>query len=126
MKANTSYYKWLRVFLGIFLILYALNKFFNFIPLSYGQMPKDAQYFLNSVVIYLPYLYIFEIIIGSFFIFGKWSAFLFIVLFPLTVSFLIFSFSNNDVNDMWPALIVAVLNFILLYSERDKYKPLFR
>ena len=125
MKTNTPTYKWLRIFLGIFLILYALNKFLNFIPTSYGQMPKDAQYFLDATVVFLPYLYVFEIIIGLLFIFGKWSAFLYIVLFPLTISFLIFSFSNKDLNDMWPALIVAILNFILLFGEKDKYKPLF-
>lgn len=125
MSSTIKNTPWFRIALGIFLILYALNKFFNFIPTGYGQMPKDAQDFLDSTLVYLPFLYIFEIIIGLLLIFNKWSAFLYIVLFPLTISFLIFSISNNDLNDMWPALIVAILNVLLLFTEKDKYKPMF-
>ncbi|MGK0413671.1 MAG: putative oxidoreductase [Polaribacter sp.] len=124
MKTNIKNTQWLRVILGLFLIVYALNKFFHFIPSSYGQMPENAKDFLDSTLIFLPYLYIFEIIIGLLLILNKWSALLYIVLFPLTVSFLIFSFTNKDFSDMWPALFVAIFNIILLISAKEKYKPL--
>lgn len=124
MKTNIKNAQWFRIILGLFLIAYAFNKFFHFIPSSYGQMPENAQDFLDSTLFFLPYLYIFEIIIGLLLILNKWSALLYIVLFPLTISFLIFSFTNKDFGDMWPALIVAVLNIILLFSEKEKYKPL--
>lgn len=125
MKTNTKNYLWARVILGLFLIVYSLNKFFHFFPSSYGQMPEIAEDFLDSTVMFLPYLYIFMIIIGFLLILNKWSALLYIVLFPLTVSFLIFSFTNKDFSDMWPALFVAIFNIILLFSAKDKYKPLF-
>ena len=125
MKTNTKNYIWARVILGLFLIVYSLNKFFHFFPSSYGQMPEIAEDFLDSTVMFLPYLYIFMIIIGFLLILNKWSALLYIVLFPLTVSFLIFSFTNKDFSDMWPALFVAIFNIILLFSAKDKYKPLF-
>lgn len=125
MKTIIKNTLWFRVILGLFLIGYALNKFFHFIPSSYGQMPENAEDFLDSTAIYLPYLYIFEIIIGLLLILNKWSAFLYIVLFPLTVSFLIFTFSNKDFSEMWPAIFVAIFNIILLISEKEKYKPLF-
>jgi len=105
--------------------LYALNKFFHFFPSGYGQMPKEAEEFLDSTLLFLPFLYIFEIIIGLFLVFNKWPAAIYVVLFPLTVSFLIFSFTNKDFGDMWPALLVAILNITMLYSERGKYKPMF-
>lgn len=124
MKTDIKNAQWFRIILGLFLIVYALNKFFHFIPSSYGQMPEHAKDFLDSTVIFLPYLYIVEIIIGLLLILNKWSALLYIVLFPLTISFLIFSFTNKDFSDMWPALIVAVLNIILLFSVKEKYKPL--
>lgn len=124
MKTDIKNVQWFRIILGLFLIVYALNKFFHFIPSSYGQMPEHAKDFLDSTVIFLPYLYIVEIIIGLLLILNKWSALLYIVLFPLTISFLIFSFTNKDFSDMWPALIVAVLNIILLFSVKEKYKPL--
>lgn len=125
MKSNHSLQTWLRVILGLFLIVYALNQFFHFLPHSYGDMPIDAQNFIDAAVIYLPILYVFEIILGLLLIFNKWTPFLLLVLFPLSSAFLIFIISNQDIADAWPALFVAVLNFILLFFEKEKYQPLF-
>jgi hypothetical protein len=123
MKTNVS--KGLRIFLGLFLIIYALNQFLHFLPTGYSEMPENARNFLDAVVMYLPLLYAFEIVTGLFLIFNKWAAFILIVLFPLSVSFLIFSFANQDLSETWPALIVAALNVVLLIDSRQKYMPLF-
>jgi putative oxidoreductase len=123
METNIS--KWLRIFLGLFLIAYALNQFLHIIPAGYTDMPDNARDFLDAVVIYLPLLYVFEIITGLFLIFNKWTALILIVLFPLSVSFLIFTFANQDLSETWPAVIVAGLNVTLLISSRKRYKPLF-
>lgn len=121
---NTSTSKWLRVSLGLFLIVYALNQFLHFFPAGYGKMPEGALHFIDAVVIYLPFLYVFEMIIGLCLVLNKWSAFILIVLFPLTVSFLIFMYANEDLSETWPALVVALLNVILLFEHKEKYKPL--
>ncbi|MDP2688379.1 MAG: hypothetical protein Q8O62_14260 [Aequorivita sp.] len=126
MKDNQSLKTWLRILLGVFLIAYALNQYFHILPTSYGKMPEDAMLFIDAVVVYLPILYIFEIILGLLLIFNKWTAFLLIVLFPLSIAFLIFSISNQDLADALPAVIVAILNFVLMLFEREKYEPLFR
>lgn len=126
MKNNQSLKTWLRVILGLFLILYALNQFFQFLPTSYGKMPDEAMDFIYAVAIYLPFLYIFEIILGLLLVFNKWTAFFLIVLFPLSVAFLIFSIANQDLLDALPAIVVAVLNFALILFEKEKYKPLFQ
>lgn len=126
MKNNQSLKTWLRILLGVFLIAYALNQYFHFLPTSYGKMPDDAMMFIDAVVVYLPILYIFEIILGLLLIFNKWTSFLLIVLFPLSIAFLIFSISNQDLADALPAVIVAILNFVLMLFEREKYEPLFK
>ena len=123
MKTTIS--KWSRIFLGLFLIVYALNQFLHFLPSGYTEMPEEARDFLDAVVMYLPLLYMLEIITGLFLIFDKWSAFILVVLFPLSVSFLIFTFANQDLSETWPALLVAGLNITLLTLGREKYKPLF-
>jgi len=125
MKDNQSLKNWLRIILGAFLIIYALNQFLHFFPTSYGSMPENAKDFIDATVPYLPILYVFEIFLGILFIFNRWTSFLLLVLFPLSVAFLIFSISNQDIADAWPALFVALLNFTLLLFENEKYKPLF-
>jgi len=125
MEIQKNLANWLRIGLGVYLVVYALNRFFHFLPTSYGTMPEEAQYFLDAVMFYLPYLYAFEILVGLLLIFNKWTPFLLIVLFPLSVSFLMFSVINNDFQEIWPAVIVAGLNIILLFNSRERYKVLF-
>jgi hypothetical protein len=125
MKSNDILFKALRTILGLFLIFYALNKFFHFLPSSYGAMPEITKDFLDAVAGYLPALYIFEIVIGLFLVFNKWTSFVLIVLFPLSASFLIFSISNGEFSKAWPAIVVALLNIILILRRREMYKPLF-
>lgn len=125
MKAQNKITAWPRILLGLFLILYALNQFFQILPTSYGAMPENTKNFLDAVVVYLPVLYLFEILIGLLLIFNKWTPFLIIVLFPLSITFLIFVISNCDISKMWPAFIVAFLNIWLLWMHRGKYKPIF-
>ncbi|SRX74362.1 DoxX protein [Aequorivita antarctica] len=126
MKNNQLPKTWLRIFLGLFLIVYALNQYFHFLPTSYGAMPDNAREFIDAAVIYLPILYIFEIILGLLLVLNKWTPFLLLVLFPLSVAFLIFSISNQDFLDAIPALVVAFLNFTLILFEKEKYQPLFQ
>lgn len=122
---SSNVFKWSRIILGIFLIIYALNQFLHFLPTSYGQMPEDSKYFIDAIAMYLPYLYIFEIIIGLFLLMNKWTPFIVIVLLPLSLSFLIFNMTNNDISKFWPAIVVAFLNILLLMNNSKKYKPLF-
>lgn len=122
---NNNLSKWLRLLLGLFLIVYGLNQFFHFFPSTYGEMPENTRSFIDAIVEYLPFLYVFEIIIGLFLVFNKWSAFINIVLFPLSIAFLMFTVLNQDFNNMWPALVVALLNFILMFKHKEAYKPLF-
>lgn len=114
-----------RIILGLFLIAYALNQFLHFLPSSYGTMPENTRAFIDSVAPYLPYLYFFEILIGLLLIINKWTPFMIIVLFPLTIAFLIFNLSDNDYINIWPSIIVAFLNIMLMFNYKDKYKLLF-
>lgn len=125
MKTDNSTYKILRTILGLFLVLYALNQFLHILPTGYGTMPDSSRAFIDSVAGYLPALYIFELIVGLLIIFNKWVPFLLIVLFPLSIAFLIFSISNQDLLENWPAFVVAILNIVLVYYDRNLYRPLF-
>tara|TARA_R110001583_G_scaffold173174_1_gene327032 strand:+ start:383 stop:763 length:381 start_codon:yes stop_codon:yes gene_type:complete len=125
MATSTNTSKLFRIILGVFLILYALNQFLHIVPFTYGEMPENTRDFIDAVVAYLPYLYILEILIGLLLTINKWTPFILIVLFPLTISFLIFNISNNDFSKIWTSLLVAFLNIVLLIQYKEKYKPLF-
>jgi putative oxidoreductase len=123
--SNSKFTRIIGIILGAFLIIYAANQFIHFFPTSYGQMPDFAKNYLDAVVSFLPALYIFEILVGIFLLLNIWIPFIAIMLTPLSVSFLIFNFTNGDWN-MLTAAFVAVLNLILIYQYWEKYRPLFK
>lgn len=126
MKNNSTIYNVLRTVLGLFLIIYALNQFFHFLPHSYGKMPGITQDFLDAASVYLPALYFLEFVLGIFLVLNKYTAFILIILAPLSVAFLIFSISNGVISKAWPAILVAAINVVLMLRRRDLYKPLFK
>jgi len=122
MKNSTD--KWIRIVLGLFLILYALNQFVHVLPTSYGQMRPLTREFLDSILTYLPFLYFFEMIVGVLLVLNKWTKLILIMLVPLSFSFLMFNLINQDISMMWPAIFVAILNIALLWIYRETYKIL--
>ncbi len=121
---TTKFTKVVTMILGAFLVLYGANMFLHIVPTGYGDMEDFTREFLDSVLPFLPFLYIFEILLGIVLIWGKWVPFLMILLAPLSVNFLMFNFLNGGWNII-PAIIVAMLNLVLLYQYKEKYKPLF-
>ncbi|MDF1572845.1 MAG: hypothetical protein P1P82_14650 [Bacteroidales bacterium] len=122
---NSKTTRIISIVLGAFLVLYAANQFLHFLPSGYGKMPDFTRDYLDAMLPFLPALYIFEIILGLAFITNKWVPFLVIILAPLSVNFLIFNLANGGWNIL-SAAFVALLNLVLIYQYRDRYKPLFR
>ncbi|XOV94928.1 MAG: hypothetical protein ACFHWX_09500 [Bacteroidota bacterium] len=122
---NSKAEKWIRTLLGVYLVGYALNHFVHLVPTSYGAMPEVTENFIDSIIMYLPYMYFFEILVGLLLIFNKYTGFLLIMLFPLSFSFMMFNIINGNIVMLWPAILVAALNIILLAIHKDRYQPLF-
>jgi putative oxidoreductase len=120
---NNSFSSIISIVLGAFLIVYALNQFFHFFPMSYGNMPDFTRDLIDATIPFLPALYVFEILLGLMLIWNKWVPLIAIVLAPLSISFVIFNVSNGGWNIL-SAAFVAVLNLWLLYAHRQKYLPL--
>jgi putative oxidoreductase len=113
------------ILLGTFLTIYAANQFLHFLPAGYGKMPDFTREYLDAMLPFLPALYIFELVLGIFLITNKWTPFIIIVLAPLSINFLIFNLANGGWN-IFSAGFVALMNFILIYMHKEKYKPLFQ
>lgn len=122
---NSKFTQIVRILLGIILIVFGVNKMYSFIPLP--QPPQAAADFMNSMAdtgYILTVVAILEILIGLMLIFRIWVPFALLLLVPISVNILLFHLFL-DIPAIGTALLVVILNAILLYKHRVKYKPLF-
>lgn len=122
---NSKFTQIVRILLGLILIVFGINKIYAFIPLPHP--PQAAADFMNSLAdtgYILTVIAIFEIIIGIMLIFRIWVPFVLLLLVPFSVNILLFHLFM-DIPAIGTALLVVVLNGILLYKHRQKYRPLF-
>ncbi len=122
---DSKFTKIVRILLGVILLVFGLNKFHPFIPLP--QPPEAAANFMESLVQtgYVLYVVaIFEVFIGFMLLIKKWVAFVILLLVPISLNILLFHLFL-DIPAIATAIIVVVLNGILIYKYRQKYKPLF-
>lgn len=114
-----------RIALGLILIVFGANKLYTFIPLP--QPPAEAASFLTSLAntgYILTLVAVAEIVIGLLLLFKVWAPFVLLLLVPLSLNILLFHLFL-DIPAIGAALLVVVLNGILLYKNRHKYRPLF-
>ena len=122
---NSKFTQIVRILLGLILIVFGVNKMYSFIPLP--QPPQAAGDFMSSLAdtgYILTVVAIFEILIGLMLIFRIWVPCALRLLVPISVNILLFHLFL-DIPAIGTALLVVVLNAILLYKHRVKYKPLF-
>jgi uncharacterized membrane protein YphA (DoxX/SURF4 family) len=116
----------MRVVLGLGLLFFSLNKFFDFVELF--KMPVAAANFMESLEAtgYVFYVVaILEIIIGVLLLLNKWVPFALILLAPLSFNILLFHLFL-DVSDILVALVMFIINSILIYKYWRAYRPLFQ
>lgn len=122
---NSTFTKLIRFLLAILLIAIGLNKFLNYIPVP--DIPEDASSFMSSLRAtgyVLPVLGVIEILIGSLLLINRWVAFALLALVPISVNILLYHLFLN-IPGIGIAVLVAVINFVLIYKLWPKYKPLF-
>ena len=122
---NSKFTQIVRILLGLILIVFGINKIYSFIPLP--QPPQEAADFMASLAdtgYVLTFVAVFEILIGLLLLFRTWVPFALLLLVPLSLNILLFHLFL-DIPAIGAALVVAVLNGILIYKHRLKYKPLF-
>ncbi|PKA82982.1 hypothetical protein ATE92_1126 [Ulvibacter sp. MAR_2010_11] len=123
---NSTFTKILRIILGLILLLFGLNKFFDFM-LLFEMSPAGANFIetlkASGYIFYT--VAVFEICVALLLIFRKWVPFALIVLAPLSLNILLFHLFL-DVSDVWVAIVIAVLNGILIFKYWKAYRSLFQ
>ena len=123
---NSTFTKILRVLLGAGLIVFGVNKFFEFLPIP--EFKDNAASFMSSLDAtgyVLPVLGGLEIAIGLLLISNKWTPFALLLLAPISVNIILFHLFL-DLPDILSAVIVFGLNVVLIYKHWKVYRVLFQ
>ena len=123
---RSSYTKILRWILVLGPIVFGSNKLFPFMEAP--SLPPEAADFMASLEAtgyVLPVIGVLEVLIGLMIFFNKWVPFALLLLAPITFNVLLFHLFL-DMPDIWPALIIALLNVLLIHKSSKAYKPLFQ
>lgn len=113
-----------RILLGLALLIFGSNKFFNFMPA--GEMPEAAGAFFGALASagFITLIGAVEVVVGLLLVANKWVGFAITALVPLSVGFIMFHLALAP-EGIAPALVVVVLHLLLLLGYKDKLKPLF-
>lgn len=121
---NSKVFMVLRVILGIFVLVFGLNKFLNFMPM--GEMSEAAGAYFGALTNSktMDLVAIVEIIAGISLIFNKYGALLALILMSVSINAVLFH-ATLEPGSIPGALVLLALNIIVLFGYKDKYKSLF-
>ena len=120
-KASTI----ISVILGLTLIIFGLNKFFNFMPVM--ELSAPGLEFMGAFVKVgygMTIVAIIEIGTGILIATNKFRALALVILFPIMLNALLFHMFLDPENIL-PAVLVVGMNLFLMYASKEKYAPLF-
>lgn len=116
----------ISILLGLTLITFGLNKFFNFMPVV--ELSAPGLEFMGAFIKVgygMTIVAIVEIITGILIATNKYRALALVILFPIMLNALLFHM-YLDPENILPALLAIGMNLFLMYSSKEKYTPLFQ
>ena len=122
---NSKVFMVIRLLLGLMLLVFGLNKFFWYLPAPEGMSADAGAYFdaLNSVKL-VSLIGVVEVLTGLALILNKFGALMAVILMSVSVNAVLFH-ATLDQGNIGPAVALLVLNILVLYGYRNKYKELF-
>jgi len=122
---NSKVFMVLRILLGIFVLVFGVNKLYpgGFLPMP--ELEGDAlNYFIalgNSKTMIL--VAIVEVVAGLALIFNKFGALFALILMSVSVNAVLFH-AVLDPGGIGGAAVLLILNIVVLYGYKDKFKAL--
>ena len=122
---NSKVFLVLRILLGLFVLVFGLNKFFQFIPMEEPTGDAGAYFgaLMNTKTLLL--VAIVEIVAGLALIFNKFGALMAIILMSVSVNALLFHATLDPANSTG-AIILLVLNIAVLFGYKDRYQGILK
>jgi uncharacterized membrane protein YphA (DoxX/SURF4 family) len=120
---NSKVFMVLRILLGIFVLVFGINKFASFLPMPELSGEAGAYFGALDSVKALTLVGIVEIVAGLALIFNKYGALMALILMSISVNAVLFH-AVLDPGGIGGAAALIVLNILVLYGYKDKYKDL--
>ncbi|MDC6362428.1 MULTISPECIES: DoxX family membrane protein [Flavobacteriaceae] len=123
---NSKVFLVVRILLGLFILVFGLNKFLNFMPPP-GEMPEAVMNYFGAVssTHTIKLVAIVEILAGLAFILNKYGALMAVILMSVSVNAVLFHATLAPAG-IGPALGLLILNILVLIGYKDRYKDLLR
>ncbi|MEP0132487.1 MAG: DoxX family membrane protein [Eudoraea sp.] len=122
---NSKVFMVLRILLGLFVLVFGLNKFLNFIPMEAPTGDAGAYFGALMSSKTLTMVAIVEVVSGIALIFNKYGALLALILMSVSVNAVLFH-ATLDPENIMGALVLLILNVAVLIGYKDKYAPLLQ
>ena len=122
---NSKVFMVLRILLGLFVLVFGLDKFFHFMPMDYSHMSEAAMGYMGGLAAAkTTYLVaVVEIAAGLALIFNKFGALMALILMSVSINAVLFHATLSP-GDIYGAAILLVLNIAVLIGYKDKYSAL--
>ena len=115
----------IRILLGVFVLVFGLNKFLHFIP-DFEIQGDALNYFTAlSQTQTLNLVGIIEVVAGLALIFNKWGALMALILMSVSVNAVLFHATLDPAN-IAGAAVLLILNLLTLVGYKDRYKEILR
>ena len=124
---NSKVFMVVRILLGLFVLVFGLNKFFHFMPMDNSSMSEAAMGYMGGLAstktVYLVALV--EILAGLSFLLNKYGALMALILMSVSVNAVLFH-AILEPGSIYGALFLLILNIVVLIGYKDHYKDLLK
>ncbi|WP_452221889.1 DoxX family membrane protein [Lacinutrix salivirga] len=122
---NSKVFMVLRILLGIFVLVFGLNKFLSFLPMPELSAEAGAYFGALMAAKTMMLVGIVEVVAGVALIFNKYGALFALILMSISINAVLFH-AVLDPAGIGGAAVLLVLNVLVIYGYRHKYKDLLK
>ncbi|MEX0274478.1 MAG: DoxX family membrane protein [Flavobacteriaceae bacterium] len=123
---NSKVFMVLRILLGVFVLVFGLNKFFHFIPMGEPPTGDAGAYFTGLMASKTMVLVaLVEIVAGLALIFNKFGALMALILMSVSVNAVLFHATLDPANSTG-AIVLLVLNILVMFGYKHRYTDLLK
>ncbi len=116
----------IRILLGLMLLVFGLNKFFQFLPAPEGMSEVAGTYFGSLMASKtMTLVAVIEVLAGLSLLLNKYVPLMAVILMSISVNAVLFH-AVLDPGNIAPALVMLVLNIVVLYGYRNHYDGLLK